>query len=737
MKITIVTPFDSANFGAYLQAYCLKTVLERQGHDVSHVLTRDEGYVRNLYYHDVPCGKREMIFKNDFENQKEYGKKKYSIFKDAQKYFKVVDSFEKTDLVIVGSDEIWNVRKPVFQKPIFWGDISAPTISYATSIGNAKTNEFCYYPDQLQQLTRLSSVLVRDKNTFEFVEKYGVSNPKMVCDPTILLPVNEYGNELKDDFVKNNRCLLIYAYRLKKKTVNAIKRYAKKQGLKTVACCFYHPWCDYQCDCGPLEFSSLIRQCEKVITTTFHGCIFSFLNHADFVCIPHSIKSNQLLEQFDISDRILSSKSPSCDAIERVFSRGIDYSKIDEKIFEWRHISEELLAEAITKSQNDTTKYDSAICFSANCTGCLACAEVCPQKAISMQTDAQGRILPQVDMEKCIKCGKCKRICPQRSPVVLEAPRVCYANQRVEKEKRKKSSSGGIGAVLAENFTLQGNVACGAIVDKGKVYHKCITDLEEVDLLRGSKYVQSRVDVCYGDIRQKLQEGKKVLFFGTPCQVAAARKLFENMEGFYCVDIVCHGVPPMLYLQKHFEAVLPTQEIEEVTFRGNPKDYVLKVSAKNKVIYEKEKNADKYYYAFMKGLICRENCYNCIYAQAERSGDLTIGDFWKLDRASLVQSYEGKISLTFVNTQKGEELFKAISQQLVFEEREIGEAVRGNSQLYIPPAKHKKRELFMRKYMETQDFEEALDCTKIKNEMNMLILKRSVKAFLKKMTGRG
>lgn len=332
MKITVITPYDSSNFGAFLQAYCLKAQLEKMGHTVNHIMTRKPEYVRELYYKEKPTRKKDILFRWRFEKKKAYGIRKFKLFQKDQKYFSIVQSNDAADVYILGSDEIWNINQSVFQKNIFWGRGLEPVISYAASIGNADIKELTQAEKYVDDVKSLKAVLVRDIRTRKFVESIG-KQAEIVCDPTMLISVTAYGQEINDKYISTHRCFLVYAYYVSEKGKKAIKNYARKNGMKVVSCCFWHDWCDYQCECGPLKFSSLIRQCKAVFTTTFHGSIFSILNHANFVSVPISTKTNQLLEQFGMQERLIEEEKISENMLDKILnSEHIDYYSVDEQI---------------------------------------------------------------------------------------------------------------------------------------------------------------------------------------------------------------------------------------------------------------------------------------------------------------------------------------------------------------------------------------------------------------------
>lgn len=207
------------------------------------------------------------------------------------------------------------------------------------------------------------------------------------------------------------------------------------------------------------------------------------------------------------------------------------------------------------------------------CSGCGLCETVCPAQAIKMEYDKSGFIYPVIQKEKCIDCGLCERKCVVKT-VSVEYPRTCYAGVHLDEKIRAKSSSGGMFAALAEYTLEQGGVVFGAaVVPKGKIVtvkHIMIKNKEELKKLQGSKYVQSDIRECYTNVKQQLAEGKKVLFSGTPCQVAAMKNyLGKEYDDLLLVDLVCHGTPSILHWEKSIEEKLQKGEkVSAVSFRG-------------------------------------------------------------------------------------------------------------------------------------------------------------------------
>lgn len=276
------------------------------------------------------------------------------------------------------------------------------------------------------------------------------------------------------------------------------------------------------------------------------------------------------------------------------------------------------------------------------CTGCSACMNACAKGAITMITDNEGFLQPDINTDKCVECGLCRKVCPVLSPLKRE-----LTNQKVyafiDYKDRKKSSSGGAFSFFARKVLSEGGVVFGATIDESlQVYHIGIEDAEELYKLRGSKYVQSKIGTIYKDVHRELLSDRKVLFVGTPCQIAGLYgylgKRWDNR--LITLDIVCHGVPNQkvfdTYLKKlaEIKQFSPNNVGNIVDFRFRNLDSwsivpAVKV-AKSEAWRLLSQEANAYMAAFFRGLIYRESCFNCKYANTKRIGTFTIADFWGL-----------------------------------------------------------------------------------------------------------
>lgn len=355
MQIGIITVHDSANFGSFLQAYALQHVLVEMGHKVYFIRTRDDEYLRSLYYKSIISKK---LLKHPLRTLREHnwGKQKYQAFTEEQKCFEMIETpdDEKLDLVIIGSDELWNVCTPVFRKPVFYGaGVKVPTIAYAISAGKAPYSELIKYKELPDLIKKIDKITVRDENTDNIVTKICGTKPQTVCDPTLLVKSDIFRKEYHNSYLEKNPYILIYSYSITPQMREAIIKFARKKGLKLVSACFYFDWCDYNFVCSPLDFCSVLTNASYVITTTFHGTIFSFLNHKEFISIPQSPKVNDVLHKVGLEHVIMSDSLAANDIDNHFNEYQIDYDAVENRLMEMRNESLEILKGMISQYGNN------------------------------------------------------------------------------------------------------------------------------------------------------------------------------------------------------------------------------------------------------------------------------------------------------------------------------------------------------------------------------------------------
>lgn len=337
-----------------------------------------------------------------------------------------------------------------------------------------------------------------------------------------------------------------------------------------------------------------------------------------------------------------------------------------------------------------------------------------------------------------LSVGLCKKMCSyQKEHKKLNKPQDVYAAFTQNEKLIKKSASGGIFASIAEEFIKQGGIVYGSAmqIENGKatVNHIRVDDIANLYKLQGSKYVQSDLKEIYGPIKKDLELGKKVLFSGTPCQVDAINK-FVNDEKLLTIDIICHGVPN----NKMFNDYINTLEKKEnakildFSFRDKTKGWGLFASytiKKNNENLRRLKPAYElsYYQLFLDSKIYRENCYNCPYARESRCSDITLGDFWGIEKEhpNIINKFNtvDGTSCVLVNTKKGKNIINEFSNKFILFDSEIDKVSKHNSQLRAPSIYPNNREKILKIYNK-YGFDK-LD--------NMYKNKNCIKIFMKKV----
>lgn len=355
------------------------------------------------------------------------------------------------------------------------------------------------------------------------------------------------------------------------------------------------------------------------------------------------------------------------------------------------------------------------ICEKDKCTGCFSCSNICPKGAIEMKEDEFGYIYPEIIESKCINCGLCKKTCPVLNKVELKEPIKCFAMYSKNDKIRRKSTSGGIATELAKEFINDNGIVYGAAFnDNCNISHIRVDNLDDVEKIQGSKYVHSYIKDIYKNVKNDLNQDKKVLFVGTPCQVAGLKKyLIKDYDKLFVIDIICHGVPSQKFLKEEVQRLNGSLNIDRVNFRKN-NNYGFHIIRSGKCIYTVSKEKSPYTDLFMLGYSLRPNCQNCNYANRKRVSDITLGDFWGLSKDSTL-SFESQNGLNVVicSSKKGLDLIESIKDKFVYEEREYDEAVNGNSQLRKPIDKYKENRKFKSLYLKNNFYQAYKKITKI------------------------
>ena len=315
----------------------------------------------------------------------------------------------------------------------------------------------------------------------------------------------------------------------------------------------------------------------------------------------------------------------------------------------------------------------------ADCCGCGACAQSCPKNYISMEPDSEGFLYPKVDETQCVNCGLCEKVCPillKQKPDSIKV--AAYAAYTSNSELREKSSSGGIFSLLAQEILNRGGTVAGAAFDADfSVRHILVETDAELDRLRGSKYVQSRMEDTYVQIRDLLKQGRPVLFTGVACQIAGLKAfLGREYENLYTVDVLCHGVPsPKVWAHyRREQAQIHGTTLEEVSFRDKRKGwrhYSMALNFAEGVEYCRPGAEDTYLRVFLRDLCLRPSCHSCRFKDFPRLSDLTIGDAWGIERHMPDLDDDHGTSVVLVNSEKGMGLWNAVADNAVSRQGEL------------------------------------------------------------------
>ena len=308
------------------------------------------------------------------------------------------------------------------------------------------------------------------------------------------------------------------------------------------------------------------------------------------------------------------------------------------------------------------------------CCGCKACAAVCPTKSVSFVEDSLGFFYPQIDQATCLRCGRCESVCQYHKQPEVHPAIETFAAKTRDADVIQNSSSGGVFTELAKETLSRKGVVYGAAFDSSlRVAHIRVTTETELVALQKSKYVQSDTGGVYEQVKQDIDQGKLVLFSGTPCQVAALRSFMRKpSDSLICVDVACHGAPSPTDFERCKRSI-------ENKYKGKLIRFDFRTKARgwtHMCSFATENDAGKqsvhfvkpyqlpYYYFFLHGYNFRDSCYACPYASLNRVGDITLADCWNVESLKIDFETKNGTSLVLANTELGRRLLDSVSSRL-------------------------------------------------------------------------
>lgn len=343
------------------------------------------------------------------------------------------------------------------------------------------------------------------------------------------------------------------------------------------------------------------------------------------------------------------------------------------------------------------------------CCGCNACGDICAHKAITFKTDIEGFWYPEVNKDLCTNCGLCEKVCPIINIKNLkkndyEKPSHTIAAINKNMRVRWNSTSGGAYTALAEAMLEQGGYISGAIYNEGftGVHNYVTNNPEDLEKLRSSKYLESYAEGLYAEIRELLKKGEKVLACGTPCQMAALRSfLRKDYDNLIIVDFICRGVNSPKVYRAYLDSLEKKYNSKVVYVKAKNKELgwrnlTRKVTFENGQSYYGVHMDDDFRRGYHTNVFCRPSCYDCKFKGFPRIADITIADYWGIEKVDKNLDNNIGTSMILLNSKKGELYFEKIKDKIEYRETPFESILGGNIALRksIEPAKIDRKAFF-------------------------------------------
>lgn len=716
-KVAVMTWYTGSNYGTILQAAALQEVLRLMGYspflisfagrDGSAMIPQTpsefvSGYVRsklkNLTYVKDP--------RRDEKNET-FIRKRARFTEQVATIPELDDLSEEYDALICGSDQIWSPLCYTVQSFLPKVSVRDRKIAYAASFGATEVKDPQIREAMARNMGNFTHLSAREAQGAALIEALTGQKAEQVVDPTLLLTAEQWNNyaDVENPSVErlSGKYILCYFLENQNRYLPYVKKLSKQLGIPY----YIIPYLKSQAKddhrvpfaVGPSEFVSLIRNATHVCTDSFHGMLFSTNYEVPFSVFPRfSAKDprNQNSRIFHFLNLIRAEErlvEPTAASVSENMLH-LNFTQIRECLKNERERSLLWLSSALVCATETRKEKQLRLSYqiSTVCSGCGACAAVCPTGAVSVELNEDGFWHCKLDQQVCIQCGKCKTVCPMthiQATKTLDA-KALFAFKSKDCQVLRTSASGGAGHLLASYYLQQGYWVCGCIYDsqENRAKHILLSpeEPEKLTLLQGSKYIQSDTTVVMQQIA-KMPADRKLIFFGTPCQVAAVDKLLRrrNMRDHaILVDLICHGVPSDLIWQKYLREIDAKYGVgahpqvqfrcPEISWRKQRMQIRGTLAA-----YSRWALDDTFYDYFLNGVCYMESCYECSYRD-KIPADLRIGDFWgprfKEDR-------EG-VSMVIAATTIGMEVVQSIQAEAFVEKFPIKEFYDAQYALNLP-----------------------------------------------------
>lgn len=693
MKIAITTWYHFRNYGTALQVVALNKVIKSNGYEVDTVQHIPHGYYRGLNDYTIKSVINRVLNKIRIKIQPHKQVRYY----DNDKKKKLFDDFIKQhvsftnkctnkteleqlnslyDVFICGSDQIW---APSLFDPVYFLDYVSDDqkkIAYAPSLGLSQVDDEYVRERITEQLQRFRFLSVRESKGIEIIRNLIGRDAELVCDPTLLLTEEEWIELTNKEFHIRNKYILCYMLGNSANNWKTINIIAKKLHIELKTIPVYdsdlsREGC-IQSSIGPAEFLQLFYEAEYICTDSYHGILFSCIFHKQFTAferfspkdpVNQNSRIYSILEILHLNNRLYK------DHDYQHVTEKIDYLDVEKRLSSFRSYSLDYLLQAIKTVQDRIPEKEKnhVLIHNSICCGCGVCKAICPTQAIAIEIDENGFFKAKVKESTCVSCGKCITVCPnenvKRGTSIYTQELYSYKSNSTD--TLLFSSSGGVAFdisrfLLDDGYTI---VGCQFNRDKQRAEHIIVTEKQNISLLQGSKYLQSD----FSNVVNKLQYIiTPIVVFGTPCQIAAARKLLQQRNDVIYIDLICHGVPSYLLFESYKKHLNDTYGISlegfNIVFRykqkGWRKIYLYSYNRDKEVCLSQDD--DLFFRMFEAGNCYMEACYECQWRDQSQA-DIRIGDYW----GNRFINDKSGVSMVIPLTQKGKNLLVELGKTKV------------------------------------------------------------------------
>ncbi len=332
------------------------------------------------------------------------------------------------------------------------------------------------------------------------------------------------------------------------------------------------------------------------------------------------------------------------------------------------------------------------------CCGCRSCEQSCPKKCIKMIDDNEGFLTPNINEKACVDCGICVKVCPILDENIKKIEPKVYAAKNNNTQILLDSTSGGMFDIFARYILEKNGYVFGCAWSKDLVAeHIQIDNIEDLSKLHSSKYVQSNTKDTFTKVKTLLDQDKYVLYSGVSCQIAGLKSfLKKDYDKLLTVDIICHGVPSPLLFEKYKMWLSDKMKGNVTSFNFRTKEnapwgLTYKAKTNNKTTF-KSAFIDPYYVAFLESKTYRECCYTCKYANKNKESDITLGDYWGIEKVHPEFFDDKGVSVVILNTQKANDVFNVLNDKITSIRSDYDKALKRNRNLAFPSKRHTQRD---------------------------------------------